>query len=91
MQSVDVWFLKGYGMIRSHIGSTQECGVILKLERFSNLSNRFFGLDSPIGLRYVSKLSPLFNIRVPDGIVRPNILKLRIGSNIIYNDLHPTK
>ena len=65
--------------------------MIFKLERFSNLSNRFFGLDSPIGLGYVSKLSPLFNIRVPDGIVRPNILKLRIGSNIIYNDLHPTK
>ena len=37
-------------MIRSHISSTQGCGVVLKLERFSYLSSRSFGLGSPIGL-----------------------------------------
>ena len=68
-------------MIQSHIGSTQGCGVvlklkgsptyqadllgwalllglrpyrILKLEGFSHLSDRSFGLDSPVGLRYLS-------------------------------------
>ena len=41
-------------MIRSHIGSTKYCGVILKLERFSHLSDRSFGLGSLIGLRYLS-------------------------------------
>ena len=35
-------------MIRSHIGSTQECGIVLKLERFSHLSGRSFGLGSPV-------------------------------------------
>ena len=50
MSSVGVQFLKGYEMILSHIGSTQECGVVLKLERFSHLSGRSFRLGSPIGL-----------------------------------------
>ena len=54
MPSTDVRFLKGYGMIRSHIGSIQECGVVLKLERFSHLLDRSFGLDSPIGLEALS-------------------------------------
>ena len=31
-------------MIRSHIGSTRDCEVVLKLERFSHLLGRFFGL-----------------------------------------------
>ena len=31
-------------MIRSHIGSTRDCEVVLKLERFSHLSGRSFGL-----------------------------------------------
>ena len=41
-------------MIRSHISSTQECGVILKLERFSHLSGQSFGLGSLIGLEAIS-------------------------------------
>ena len=36
-------------MIQSHINSTQECEVVLKLKRFSYLSNQSFGLGSPIG------------------------------------------
>ena len=35
-------------MIRSHIGSKLECGVVLKFERFSHLSGRSFGLGYPI-------------------------------------------
>ena len=54
MSSMDVRFLKGYGMIRSHIGSTKECGVVLKLERFSHLSGQSFGLGSLIGLEALS-------------------------------------
>ena len=54
MSFADVQFLKGYGMIRSHIGSTQECEVVLKLERFSHLSGWSFGLGSSIGLGYLS-------------------------------------
>ena len=54
MPSADVRFLKGYEMIQSHIGSTQECGAILKLERFSNLSDLYFGLGSLIGLETLS-------------------------------------
>ena len=45
-----VRFLKRYEMIRSHISSIQECGVILKLERFSHLSDWSFGLSYSIGL-----------------------------------------
>ena len=41
-------------MIQSHIGYTQECGVVLKLERFSHLSNRSFELGYPIGLESLS-------------------------------------
>ena len=51
MLSTDIQFLKGYGMIRSHIDFTQECGVVLKLERFSYLSGRSFGLDSSTRLK----------------------------------------
>ena len=51
MSSANVWFLKGYGMIRSHIDSTQECGVVLKLEKFSPISYRSFGLGSSIGFK----------------------------------------
>ena len=28
--------------------------MVLKLERFSHISNQFFGLDSPIRLEYLS-------------------------------------
>ena len=41
-------------MIRSHIGSTQECGVVLKLERFSHLSGLSFGLGPLIRLKALS-------------------------------------
>ena len=41
-------------MIRSHIGSTQEYRVILKLEKFSHLLGRSFGLGSLIGLEALS-------------------------------------
>ena len=41
-------------MIRSQVGSTRDCGVILKLERFSHLSVWSFGLGSFIGLEYLS-------------------------------------
>ena len=44
-------------MIRSHVGFTQECGVVLKLERFSHLSGQSFGLGSPIGLEALSNSS----------------------------------
>ena len=50
----DVRFLKGYGMIRSHISSTHECKVVLQLERFSHLFGRSFGLGSLIGLETLS-------------------------------------
>ena len=43
MSSTDIRFLKGYEMIRSHIGSTKECGVVLKLERFSPIRLVFWG------------------------------------------------
>ena len=61
MLSMNVRFLKGYGMIQSHIGSTQECEVVLKFERFSYLSGRSFELGSPIGLE---ALSLVFSLRV---------------------------
>ena len=35
-------------------GEGQECGVLLKLEMFSHLSSRSFGLGSPIGLQALS-------------------------------------
>ena len=53
--SADVRFLKGSGMIRSHIGSTQECGVVLKLDGFSHLIGWSFGLGSSIRLEYLSE------------------------------------
>ena len=43
-------------MIRSYIGFTQECEVVLKLERFSDLSGRSFGLNSPIRLEALSHM-----------------------------------
>ena len=52
MSYADVWFHKGYGMIRSHIGSIQECRV--KLEMFSHLSSRYFRYDSLIKLEALS-------------------------------------
>ena len=54
MAYADVQFFKGYGMIRSHIGSTQECGLVLKLERISHISDQSFGLGYPIGLEAIS-------------------------------------
>ena len=42
-------------MIRSHISSTQECGVVLKFERFSHLLGPSFGVGSPIRLEAISK------------------------------------
>ena len=59
--STDVPFFKGYEMIRSHIGSTQKCGVVLKIKRFSHLASESFGLGSPIGLEV---LSSVFSLRV---------------------------
>ena len=41
-------------MIRSHIGSTKKCGVVLKLERISHLSGQSFGLGYSIGLETIS-------------------------------------
>ena len=46
-------------LIRSHIGSIRNCGVVLKIEEFSHLSSRSFGLDSPIGLGYLSLMLSL--------------------------------
>ena len=48
-------FSRGGAMIQSHIGSTWSCGVILKLERFSHLSDQSFGLGFPIELGYLSQ------------------------------------
>ena len=33
-----------YGIIRSHIGSIQDCGMVIKLEIFSHLFGQSFGL-----------------------------------------------
>ena len=41
---------KGKKVIRSHIGSTQERGVVLKPKRFSHLLGQSFGLGSSIRL-----------------------------------------
>ena len=41
-------------MIPSHIDSIQKCRVVLKLERFSHLVGRSFGLGSLIGLEALS-------------------------------------
>ena len=60
MLSVDVRFLKGYGMIRSYIGSTQDRGVVLKIDGFSHLICQSFGLDSPIELEALSLTSSFF-------------------------------
>ena len=43
-------------MIRSHIDSTRNCGVEIKLEEFSHRSDRSFRLGSPIELRYLSNI-----------------------------------
>ena len=40
-------------MIQSHIGSKRNCGVVLKLKRFSHLLNQSFEFGSPIGLGYL--------------------------------------
>ena len=61
MPLADARFLMGYRMIRSHIGSTQECGMILKLERLSHILGRSFGFGSPIGLE---ALSLVFSLRI---------------------------
>ena len=47
--------------VRSHIGSIRDCGVVLKVERFSHLLDRSFGLGSFIMLGY---LSLVFSLRV---------------------------
>ena len=54
MSFADVPFLKGYGMIRSHIGLIQECGVVLKVERFTHLLGLSFGSGFSIGLEVLS-------------------------------------
>ena len=41
-------------VIQSHIDSTQDCRVVLKLDRFSHLSSRSFRLGSQIGLEDLS-------------------------------------
>ena len=46
--------IKGCGMIRSYICSTQKYEMVLKLERLSNLLDRSFGLDYPIGVEALS-------------------------------------
>ena len=42
--------------------------MVLKLERFSHLSNRSFGLDSSIGLGYLSLVISLRAIRNKKGL-----------------------
>ena len=42
-------------MIQSHIGSTQECRVVLKFDKFSYLSDWSFGLGSPTRLEALSE------------------------------------
>ena len=39
--------------IRPHIGSTRDCGLVLKFERFFQLLGRFLGLGSLIGFGYL--------------------------------------
>ena len=46
--------------MQSHISSTRNYGVVVKLERFSHLSGRSFGLSSPIGLGYLSMIFRIF-------------------------------
>ena len=64
---MDTGFFKGYGMIRSHIGSTQEWEVVLEFERFSHLFGWYFGLGSPIGLDLIISY-PLRNQMSADNI-----------------------
>ena len=52
--SADVRLLYRWTMIHSQIGSTRDCGMILKLEKFSHLSSRSFGLSFPIRFGYLS-------------------------------------
>ena len=59
-------------MIRSHIGSTQKYGVILMLKKFSRLSNRSFGLGSPIGLESLSHPLKFWVKIVYNGSQTPN-------------------
>ena len=49
-------------MIRYHIDSIQECGVVLKLGMFSQLSDRSFELGSLIGLDVLSRSLSSFNL-----------------------------
>ena len=58
MSFANVQFLKGNGMIRSRIDSTQECGVVLKFDAFSDLSGLSFGLGSSIRLEALSPPLP---------------------------------
>ena len=62
MLSADVRFLKGYRMIRSHIGSTQECGVVLKFESFFHLLGWSFGLGFPIKLEALLEILYLSHV-----------------------------
>ena len=59
MLSANDRFLKRYGIIRSYISFTQECGMVFKFERFSYISCQSFGLGSFrvgsfVELRYLS-------------------------------------
>ena len=59
--------------------STQECGVILKIERFSHLSNRSFGLNSPIELEALSLMLS----------VRPEKIQFSQKSKIVISVKNP--
>ena len=48
-------------MIRFHIDSTQECGVVFKLERFSHISGQSFKFGSLIGFEALSPPSNEFH------------------------------
>ena len=41
-------------LIRSYISSTRNCGVVVKLERFSHLAGQSFRFGSSISLGYLS-------------------------------------
>ena len=54
-------FVRCMILIRSHIGYTQECKVVLKLKRFSHLLGGSFEFGSSIGL---DALSLVLSLRV---------------------------
>ena len=60
-------------MILSHIGSTQECGVVLKLDEFSHIIRSSFGLGYSLCLgTYVPTFDESTNDKYPSPMEKSN-------------------